>query len=294
MHIVVLLLLILNVSYVKCWWKPQPGETWQWQLQGTIDTTKKASMYDIDLFDAPQSVIDTLHSQGRIVICYFSAGSFEKNRPDSANFPENIKSKKMDGWDEMWLDISQMDNGSPLLTIMKARMDLAVRKKCDGVEPDNIDAYANDVRTVMSVDKQGVRTYGNKITPSMQAIYNKWIAFYAHSVGLSVGLKNDIDQVPVLVDSFDWALNEQCNEFNECDQYQPFLDAKKAVFGVEYIDELKSKSFCKRMISMKMSWLYKTKALTADPFDPCATSWPTGPQCGDNVCSHGENCFADC
>jgi len=295
--LLVAIVLVVKMSYVTSWWQPKPEETWQWQLQGTIDTTKPASMFDIDLFDSPQSVIDNLHAKGKIVICYFSAGSYEKKRPDSSQFPEILKSKKMDGWDEMWLDISQMQPGGALQTIMKARMDLAVQKGCDGVEPDNVDAWSNDVYSVRSVSQGGTRVYGSKITGAIQLTYNKFLATYAHSVGLSVGLKNDVDQIPQLVASFDWALNEQCNQFSECDNYEPFLSANKAVFGVEYKEYVKSKSFCTDMNDAHMSWLYKTKALLADPFDPCAPDWPTGPQCGDNVCSQGENftsCATDC
>src|SRR5262249_44643767 len=68
-------------------WTPAPRTSWQWQLTGTIDTRFDVAMYDIDLFDAPQSVIDSLHASGRIVICYFSAGSYENWRPDTGDFP---------------------------------------------------------------------------------------------------------------------------------------------------------------------------------------------------------------
>ena len=37
-----------------------------------------------------------------------------------------------------------------------------------------------------------------------------------------------------LVDDFDRALNEQCFQYNECDLLTPFIQAGKAVFGVEY------------------------------------------------------------
>ena len=33
---------------------------------------------------------------------------------------------------------------------------------------------------------------------------------------------------------FDWALNEECVQYQECDQLTPFIEAGKAVFGVEY------------------------------------------------------------
>ena len=62
-------------------WKPSPGTSWQWQLTGTVDTSIDVVMYDIDLFDIQQATIDSLHADGRIVICYFSAGSRENTPP---------------------------------------------------------------------------------------------------------------------------------------------------------------------------------------------------------------------
>jgi hypothetical protein len=41
----------------------------------------------------------------------------------------------------------------------------------------------------------------------------------------------------MFVSAFDWALNEQCYEYSECDAYTQtgsFLPAGKAVFDVEY------------------------------------------------------------
>ena len=49
-------------------------------------------------------------------------------------------------------------------------------------------------------------------------------------------MKNDLDQIVDLVDLFDFAVNEQCHEFDECELNQPFLDAGKPVFNAEYAD----------------------------------------------------------
>lgn len=69
------------------WWMPKSSDalTWQWQIQGTIDTSLNVDMYDIDLFDTPVSTIQFLQSQGKKVVCYFSAGSYEGWRPDWAD-----------------------------------------------------------------------------------------------------------------------------------------------------------------------------------------------------------------
>jgi len=83
-----------------------------------------------------------------------------------------------------------------------------------------------------------VDAYTNKsgfpLTYQNQLDFNRWLASEAHARYLSIGLKNDIDQIPDLVGNFDWALNEQCYEFDECDTLQPFVAAHKAVFGAEY------------------------------------------------------------
>jgi hypothetical protein len=198
-------------------WRPASGTNWQWQLQGTIDTTVDAAMYDIDLFDAPQSTIDALHATGRIVVCYFSAGTYEDWRPDAPGFPSSALGNSVAGWPgESWLDTRD----STVRSIMQARLDRAVQKNCDGVEPDNMDGHANGP--------------GFPLTANTQLDYNRFIANEAHARGLSVGLKNDVDQAAALEPSFDWALNEECSRYDECATLEPFVQANKAVFHVEY------------------------------------------------------------
>ena len=198
-------------------WRPSPGATWQWQLTGTIDTTVTAAVFDIDLVDAPQSVIDKLHARGTKVICYFSAGTYEDWRPDAASFPAAVLGNAVDGWaGENWLDT----RSATVRAIMTARLELAVQKHCDGVEPDNVDGYTNNP--------------GFPLTAATQLDYNRFLATAAHDRGLSVGLKNDVDQATTLEPSFDWALNEECSKYRECGTEKAFVTAGKAVFHAEY------------------------------------------------------------
>ena len=240
-------------------WQPAPGASWQWQLSGSIDTSLNVDMYDVDLFETPQSVIDQLHADGKVVICYFSAGSYEPYRDDAELFAPSVLGKVLDGYpDEKWLDVRQVESLKP---IMVGRMNLAHSKKCDGVEPDNVDGYTND--------------NGFLLTAQDQLNYNIMLADEAHKLGLSVGLKNDIDQIDELVSHFDWALNEQCFQFKECDGYDAFIAANKAVFGVEYIDEAGSgnpESFCPIANQKRFSWLQKRLALDAWRLD-CQTDF---------------------
>jgi hypothetical protein len=66
------------------------------------------------------------------------------------------------------------------------------------------------------------------------SIYNKFLANEARKRGLSVGLKNDLSQIGDLEAFYDFALSEQCNQYNECDLLIPFIQNNKAVFNAEY------------------------------------------------------------
>ena len=241
------------------WWMPTPDEqlTWQWQINGNLNTSLNVDMYDVDLFDTSASQIAALKNSGKVVVCYFSAGTYEGWRDDWRQHFSFINSDSYSGneppfasnmsdWDERWLDIRRIDLLTP---IMQSRMALAKAKGCDAVEPDNMDAYTNGSET------------GIPLTAADQLAYNKWIAKQAHLVGLSVGLKNDVDQLDELVDHFDWALNEQCFQYNECEGYSAFTSAGKAVFGVEYSGS--SSNFCAKAKTMKLSWLKKKLSLDA-------------------------------
>lgn len=199
------------------WYQPAPLVTWQWQLSGDVNTNYDVTIYDIDLFDSDTALIQGLQAQNRRVICYFSAGSYENWREDAGDFNNADLGNALDGWPgERWLDIRNQN----VRDIMEARLDLAVQKGCDGVEPDNMDGYTNDP--------------GFNFTASDQLNYNRWIANEAHERELSVGLKNDLDQIEDLVDYYDFAVNEQCFEYAECDALEPFIDANKAVLNAEY------------------------------------------------------------
>ncbi|XP_025094218.1 uncharacterized protein LOC112563954 [Pomacea canaliculata] len=197
-----------------------PGTTFQWQLGGgQINLNVNAAVYDIDLTEAKDSDISTLHSRGRKVICYFSAGTWEDYRHDVSGLPQSVLGNRLENWPhERYWDI----RAQAVRDVIRGRLDLAKQRGCDAVDPDNVDSYANN--------------NGLRLTRTDQLFFNKWLAGEAHTRGLSVGLKNAVDLVQELEPSFDWALNEGCVHYNECGVYQAFLSHNKAVFHVEYVD----------------------------------------------------------
>ncbi len=226
-------------------WQPAPNTSWQIQYSGTRDLTFTVQVYNLDLFDTPSEVIDELHTRGIKVMCYFSAGSYEDWRPDAGRFDPVLLGNDLDDWPgEKWLDIRQI---ALLARVMNARLDLAVQKHCDGVDPDNVDGYANDT--------------GFALTYEDQLNYNRWLAYRAHNRGLAIGLKNDMGQIADLVTHFDWALNEQCFQYEECDLLVPFIEHGKPVFGVEY--QTDPTQVCPAANAMNFDVLFKNLELDA-------------------------------
>jgi hypothetical protein len=181
------------------------------------DTTADTAVYDIDLFTNSAATIAALQAKRRRVICYFSAGSYESFRPDSGQFHPSDYGKPLVGWrGENWLDTTS----SNVHQIMLTRLDLALSKGCDGVDPDNVDGYDNDT--------------GFNLSKADAVNYMTFLAEAANSRKLSIGLKNAGGIVPLVLDKMQFAVNEQCVQYAECKLFRPFVDAGKPVFHIEY------------------------------------------------------------
>jgi hypothetical protein len=140
-------------------WHPAPTTApWQWQLQGPIDTSIPASVYELDGFDTSAKVVKRLHAEGRKVICYLDVGSWESYRSDRDEFPKSVLGKRYAGFpDERWLDIRRIGK---LARPLKGRFDLCRSKGFDGVEPDNVNGFTNPT--------------GFPLTAADQLRFNRW------------------------------------------------------------------------------------------------------------------------
>lgn len=226
-------------------WTPAPVTDWQIQFNGEIDTSLDVDMFEVDMFDTSAAMVEEFHQQGTMVVCYISAGSWENWRPDADKFPKRVLGKSLSGWPgERWLDIRKLRVLKPLIN---ARIDRCRAKGFDSVEFDNVNGYQNDT--------------GFPLTGQDQLRFNIWLANAAHKHGLSVGLKNDGPQVRVLVDYFDWALVESCFYYDECQPYDAFVRAGKAVMAIEY--RLERAQFCDRAARHGFNAIRKHRDLDA-------------------------------
>jgi hypothetical protein len=229
-------------------WIPGKNLTWYWQLAGTVDPSKAVAAYDIDGVDNGTAVLQTLHGQGKKVICYVSAGTYEPGRPDSTQLAP-YGGNGVSGWPgEKWLDIRQQG----VRDVMAARIRMCADKGFDGLEPDNVDGYSN--------------ASGFPLTAADQLSYNRFLADTAHAAGLAVFQKNDGDQAAALEPSFDGVVTEECNQFGECGAFAPYLRDGKPVVNAEYGS---STSFCAADNAAGIMGARFDLGLAGNTFQPC-------------------------
>ncbi|KAF7557129.1 hypothetical protein G7Z17_g889 [Cylindrodendrum hubeiense] len=205
-------------------WVPAVGISWQIVLNAPLhidprqpSVTPDVEVYDIDLFDNSPETVASLHSLGKKVICYFSAGTYEEWRPDASQFPKADLGKAMDDWPgERWLNLKS----ETVRAIMAQRIKLAAEKGFDAIDPDNVDGYSN---------KNGL---GLKKADSIDFI--KFLSREASKYGMSIGLKNAGEIIRDVIDVVDFQVNEECVKYNEGQTFSAFIRANKAVFHIEY------------------------------------------------------------
>lgn len=249
--------------------------------------TVAPTVFDIDILQdgkcySPQDysvlnyeAVDALHVRGARVVGYIDAGTAETWRPD---FPEmQAFDQSCDGClfgnplshfpDEYWLNINTDVWGTNpntghaqnarqfLLDEMQARLKEARLIGVDAIEFDDVDAYQS---------RSGI-----SISRTAQFRYNAMLANLAHQMGFSVGLKNDLAQADKLRPFFDFAINEQCFQYDECGALRSWPRHGKAVFNVEYGS--KPRTFCRKANSSRFDFnsIGKSDDLFDLPYEPC-------------------------
>ncbi|CAN0282704.1 unnamed protein product, partial [Ectocarpus sp. 13 AM-2016] len=104
----------------------------------------------------------SLSDSGIVVICYFSAGTYEEYRDDEADFPRSALGNRVEySFGSWWININDED----IKPVMEGRLDLASEKGCDAVDPDFMESFSFSANET-----------GWNITADEQLEYNKWIA----------------------------------------------------------------------------------------------------------------------
>ena len=211
-------------------YKIEKAKTWFWQLQGKINIYHDVDVYDIDPESVSKKIIDNLHAQNKFVICYVSVGTAEKYRADYKQFNKSVLGNALEDWpDEKWLDIRKF---ASFKDIMNNRFKFAKNHGCDAIEGDNVDVYNNNS--------------GFNVSEEDAIKYIEFLADLAHSNNMLYGLKNSPELISKVMNSIDFVVAEECQEYNECAEYSKITkQAHKPVFAVEYnINKNKVQSVC--------------------------------------------------
>ena len=139
------------------------GQKFQIILLGVPDVSKMplspadAQVWDVDLFDTPAATIAALKAAGKIIVCYFSAGTAEDWRDDYKDFAAADLGKILPEWpNEKWVKTGSQG----IRNIMAKRIKLAADKGCDAIDPDNTGTFG--VCSALSISVQ----YRISIVPS--------------------------------------------------------------------------------------------------------------------------------
>lgn len=197
-------------------------------------------IYDDETFVSKQKAnVAQLKSMGKIVIGYISVGSWENYRYDSqpkpgkkfGDWPEqSVINVQMESWpDEMWVNL---DHWELLKPVMKARLDRLKYMGFDGFEGDNISIVGSELYDNKPKERE-------RLTPLNYA-YAKWLADYAHSIGLLAFAKNTSSYLKDTVKYYDAliieeAVSETNNGYNTMAESKNYWDAGKPVFVFEYV-----------------------------------------------------------
>ena len=187
----------------------------------------RPKVWDIDLFvdqlvsgnntTLNTGAVDAIHARGGHVICYVDAGTWENWRADAGEFPESVLGKH-NGWPgERWLDIRPPSTLRPIMTrrVQKCARGRVRRRRV---------RQRRRLHQPHRLPADGARTSAATTCSSPTRTPR----------GLSVGLKNDLGQIPKLKPYFDFAINEQCMQYSECGALRALHGVGKPVFEVEY------------------------------------------------------------
>ena len=189
-------------------------KTWALQYQGEL-MPKDRDFMILDLFSYSKEQVESLKNAGVTVYAYFSLHA-EDWRPDYHKFKELSLDSDLDGW--RGEDVVSPKYTKELIEIMKARIDLAIKKGFQGIDPDNVDAWY-----------YYLGGKGDKKQIFSTAAYWNEVARYAREKGLACGLKNSAFLYGLVKPDF--IMCESAYKWSEIEGYLRF---NVPVFNIEY------------------------------------------------------------
>jgi len=201
-------------------WAPPPANAgFDYQIGGAYQPPAGVGVVSRDYGASPAA--------GLYNVCYVNAfqAQADANAWWKANHPDLLlRDAKGDlvvdrDWNEILLDFSTDAKRAALTAIVGGWMSICAGKGFKGVEPDNLDSWTRS---------------GGRLTKAQAVAYAQSLVAYAHGRGLAVAQKNtaELGAASARQIGFDFAVAEQCADYDECQDYTAVYGAN--VLVVEY------------------------------------------------------------
>lgn len=268
------ILFMTHTHAASSWPQIKPNTRFAWNLQSApsetaLDNQSGPKVYDFDFLNSNAAQIARIKAKGVDVVCYFSAGTDEDWTPDHDQFKAGDTFGKLPGWEGEQVVDTRSTN---VRSIMYNRIQTMHNLGCNGIDPDNVDAYTN---------------IKSPLTATTALNYMQFLSDTAHNFHMSIALKNSGNLVnqklpdgQTVVQAYDYAIVEQCYQYKECDLYKPFVDVGKAVTILEYkgtASTWATSADCKDADAKNYDAYLTSLSLNGGPSTACRTGGPTGP-----------------
>jgi hypothetical protein len=210
-------------------WYPAPDAKFDMQFAAPMMLQRTVDFLVLDLNDALPDEVESVRTMGAAPVCYMNAGTLDTTASDLDAFPPlDIGRPVTEEGTERWLDTRDIKGLAPAII---ARLDLCKDKGFMGVLAGNLENH--QYRT------------GFPIGERQQLEFNVWLAREAHRRGLTIGMWNSRSQIVPLASTYDFVVLSGCFTDGYCNEVQPFVEAKKGAFLIEYAEEQRTDiEFC--------------------------------------------------
>ncbi|MCX5416199.1 endo alpha-1,4 polygalactosaminidase [Streptomyces sp. NBC_00059] len=200
---------------------PTAGMAFDYQIGGGYTPSDGVRAVSRDREDEP--------APGLYNVCYVNAFQtqpgaldwWQDTHPDLLLADDEGEPVIDEGWDEVLLDTSTAAKREQLAEIVGEWIDGCAESGFQAVEPDNLDSFERS---------------DGRLTKAHNEAFARTLAERAHGDGLAIGQKNTTDLLDRhSVIGFDFAVTEECAQFDECDAYADAYDGR--VFAIEYEGE---------------------------------------------------------
>ncbi|GAA2706703.1 endo alpha-1,4 polygalactosaminidase [Actinoplanes palleronii] len=185
---------------------PPANATFDYQIGGAYTPPSGVTVVSRDRESTP--------APGVYTICYVNAFQaqpgdeswWKTNHPDLLLRDANGDLVIDEDWNEIMLDFSTAAKRTALTGVVGAWIDACATKGFKAIESDNLDSYTRS---------KGLLTQAQAIA------YATELNSRAHAKGLAAGQKNtaDLSSANAKKAGFDFAVAEECADFDECDAY---------------------------------------------------------------------------